>query len=58
MQKSREELQMPLKLLVLYNMPLLKVFTCLLRLSGLYIGPLTYQFCYMVVSVGHRCVGS
>ena len=44
MQKSREELQMPLKLLVLYDMLFLKIFTCLLRLSGLCIGPVSCQY--------------
>ena len=55
---SDEDKHPLLKLLVLYDMLFLKVFTCLLRLSSLYMGPVSCQFCYMVVSVGHPCVGS
>ena len=52
MQRSREELCMPLKLLVLM------FFKKFHQSIGLCIGPVSYQFCYMVASVGHPCVGS
>ena len=55
MQKSREELQMPLKL---YDMSLKKFFTCLFETKWLVYGVCVLSVCYMVVSVGHPCVGS